>query len=353
MSLSNPSFETAGAFPGEASGWLVTIQNSLISLGLFVGDGMDTSYVESFEAGWPPELVGFGDFALEFVDGDLSNRREDGFEYEWGSLNVWEELVSVGDARFGEHAEVVTGRLAPWNLTAGQTLEISVGGVAQPTVTLLGVEFVDISQATAQELANAINFPGVAGLQAVTNLNLDGVILRSTAIGGGAVVRVTGGTTNVVLEFPTESAFGAAGDLVEGFELKWGEVVNDLSPPLSTASDEEFESGWSNDDYADEFVGPVLETAPVETFEDTSTLIDSGNDGATDATGIVFSSTSDVTFSIADVGRYLYRDGRPLAVIDFFVSPSSVRVDRTLPPEQSSIVFQLRSPPPWDYLSSI
>ena len=105
MSITNPSFELAGAQPGDASGWTRTVVSTYEEI---AGFGALNAPLETFEVEWGNEPVLF-----EFADADVARaiytdptppntRNAEGFEVLWGSNEGFQfELTSTEDAVFG------------------------------------------------------------------------------------------------------------------------------------------------------------------------------------------------------------------------------------------------------------
>ena len=102
---------------------------------------------------------------------------------------------------FQSEAVLRSGRSAPFTLGPGTTLEVSVDGGPTQTVTFNPLDFADISNATASEVAGAIN-SYTSGLYA-TALSSGEVVLRSNNRGDSSDLHVLGGTANPDLDFPT------------------------------------------------------------------------------------------------------------------------------------------------------
>lgn len=103
MSIANPSFETAGATPGQAASWTVSVVSSAESIAEFGTDALDGA--ERFESGWDNDAYLF---ALE--DGDIESAVFDelvgpsvvedfGHGWDGNELFLW-ELASVQAATF-------------------------------------------------------------------------------------------------------------------------------------------------------------------------------------------------------------------------------------------------------------
>lgn len=111
----------------------------------------------------------------------------------------------------GTAASVAAGTPAPYALVDGMTLQLRIDGGAEQRVTFAASDFVNVAQATAAEVAAAINASIVRG-KAVRGTD---VRIVSDTVGTSSRVEVTGGTANAVLNFPNSIAQGTGnvGDL--------------------------------------------------------------------------------------------------------------------------------------------
>lgn len=115
------------------------------------------------------------------------------------------------------HGSVECANAGPYVLVDGQTLTVKIDGqlVAQ-TITFHTADFVDISAATAAEVAAAITARITGATAAVTNTTK--VTITSSSTGASSSVEVTGGTSNAALGFDTNPhaapAFGSGGATV-------------------------------------------------------------------------------------------------------------------------------------------
>jgi len=102
-----------------------------------------------------------------------------------------------------------TAGAGPYVLADGLTLTYSVGGTAKPTITFATADFVDITAATALEVANGIN-KYAQGCRAYVNAGA-GVTMETNQRGTGASIQITGGTANAAgkLEFQAGAATGS------------------------------------------------------------------------------------------------------------------------------------------------
>lgn len=301
MSLSNGGFETAGTNAYDASGWTVTVSAPNATMFALwdtgIADFAETG-AETF-VGWGSFVTGFTGFFTDLSYGFFGlatdPRNVEDFEALWGSGPAT-TLVADNGADNG-----------PYTLADGQTLSISVNGVVQ-TVTLSAANFMNIADARAEELANAINLTLVYA-EAVLD---DGAIrLQTIDTGPSQSIQVTGGTALPFLPFtgvtyygtpvggpfiPTQEFSNARfdADLVEfeDFAYDWedpsganglgpdGDFVLDTDDSVRTLlihAADTFESGWGAYNlslgggvtYTDAaFTG----TGTIETFESTWTL---------------------------------------------------------------------------------
>jgi len=109
----------------------------------------------------------------------------------------------LGDATPGT---VLAGNAETYALVDGMTLSVSVDGGGAQVVTFLAVNFDDIAEATAVEVAASIT----AGLTGATAEDDGGAPrITSDVFGATSSVQVTGGTANAVLGFPTSLEVGS------------------------------------------------------------------------------------------------------------------------------------------------
>jgi len=109
-------------------------------------------------------------------------------------------------------ASRTSGNAETFALSNGETLTVDIDGTGVQTVEFLTGEFVDISNATAQEVANVIN----AKLTGAYSLDSGGnVVIASDTLGTDSSVDVTGGSANAALGFTTGiiSGTGDVGDI--------------------------------------------------------------------------------------------------------------------------------------------
>lgn len=129
--------------------------------------------------------------------GRLQISADDGFRFDF-SRRV-NPHPDVGSTFGGGFASLGAGSDGPYNLTSGDTLSVSGPGGAF-TVTFNGSDFADISQATADEIANVINAdPNVStsGMRAV--VSGERVFLQSLTNGASSSFTVSGGSSLGVL----------------------------------------------------------------------------------------------------------------------------------------------------------
>lgn len=113
---------------------------------------------------------------------------------------------SPATATFNATAAARTGAAtAPYTLANGQTLTVSIDGGAVQTITFLTSEFVDITNATAAEVAAVISAK-IVGAQA--DVSGGAPRIRSDRRGTSSGVNVTGGTANTELGFTTGNIAG-------------------------------------------------------------------------------------------------------------------------------------------------
>ncbi len=96
---------------------------------------------------------------------------------------------------FGSDHATLTGASGPYALADGDTLTVAVDGGAPVTITFAAADFADISQATAAEVAAAIEaqLPGVAALAEDGRLTL-----KSSTTGATSSLSVTAASSNAL-----------------------------------------------------------------------------------------------------------------------------------------------------------
>lgn len=124
-------------------------------------------------------------------------------------------------ATFAAAAEtLVSANTDPFALVDGQTLEIDIDGGATQTITFLTGSFVDIANATAEEVAAVIN-AGLVGASVVANAGA--VEITSDTRGTASSVDVTGGTAAAAFAFP--ASVGGTGDVADIDAVSYAEIA--------------------------------------------------------------------------------------------------------------------------------
>jgi hypothetical protein len=114
---------------------------------------------------------------------------------------------------------------APFALSAGATVIVSVDGGADQTVSFAAASFKNVGAATAQELVVALNAQ-LTGATASLDASPDCVVIESTTPGSASCVRFTGGTALTALGLyatAPEDRIGVApvvGCVADGVHLK-------------------------------------------------------------------------------------------------------------------------------------
>jgi hypothetical protein len=140
----------------------------------------------------PAVLLGAAPGPFVLTDGDLIRLSVD------GAADV--------DAVFnGSAAAVAAAGAGPYALADGMTLLVRIDNRLEQTVLFSSANFVDIANATAAEVAAAINAVIIGG-RATTPGSI--VRLASDTVGTASRVQVTGGTANAVLAFPGAASVG-------------------------------------------------------------------------------------------------------------------------------------------------
>lgn len=132
------------------------------------------------------------------------------------------EALGFSQARFkgmnpSTPAQVICGGAAPFNLNDGETLTLKIDGSATQIIDFNTGEFGDINNATAVEVAKAINTDIVGGVAYVIG---DKVQIESFTVGVNSEVQVTGGTSNPELGFPELPFSGESGAATPGRNLE-------------------------------------------------------------------------------------------------------------------------------------
>ena len=169
----------------------------------------------------PGVLLGAAAGPFVLVDGDLIRLAVD------GGADV--------DAVFnGSAAAMAAGGAGPYALADGMTLLLRVDNGLEQAVAFSSADFADITNATATEVAAAINAVIVSG-RATTPGGI--VRLASDTEGTSSRVQVTGGTANAVLAFPGAASAGGGNvanlRAVDVFEVKT--VVEAAMPTVVVA----------------------------------------------------------------------------------------------------------------------
>lgn len=110
-------------------------------------------------------------------------------------------------ATFNAAAAARVSAAETFTLTNGMTLTLTVDGGALQTIAFLTAEFVDISNATAEEVAAVINAKINGAFATVTGGGTT-VTITSDTRGTGSHINVTGGTANAELAFTTGDIAG-------------------------------------------------------------------------------------------------------------------------------------------------
>lgn len=106
-------------------------------------------------------------------------------------------------------ASRTAGGAGPYSLADQQTLTLAIDGGSAKTKTFDAGEFVDITQATAEEVKNSLNaFFASQGLGCAATVVAGAVKVTSNRRGSGSGVNITGGTANVGLAFTTGNVAG-------------------------------------------------------------------------------------------------------------------------------------------------
>lgn len=105
--------------------------------------------------------------------------------------------------------ESTNSESTPYALSNGMTLTVKIDGGSTQTITFLTASFVDITNATAEEVAAVINAGLIGGTATVTSAGTK-VTITSDRKGTGSHVQVTGGTANAsgALNFSTSVVDG-------------------------------------------------------------------------------------------------------------------------------------------------
>jgi phage tail sheath protein FI len=155
-----------------------------------------------------------GPFALQ--DGDILALGIDGAPEE--------NIIFNGMA-----ASIMAGGSGPFALSDGQTLTLRIDGGYEQTIVFSNGDFVDIGNATSQEIAEAINAHISAG-KAWPDLE-GGPTIASDTKGLSSRIIVTGGTANTALGFPTEEALGD-GNVADLLAVTIAEIASFVAGPV-------------------------------------------------------------------------------------------------------------------------
>lgn len=121
------------------------------------------------------------------------------FNFDTGETLILDtEAISPTTATFTAVAaarETQNTESTPFALANADVLTVKINGGAVQTVTFLTAEFVDITNATAEEIAAVIN-ASLSGGSASASTGGTKVTITSDKIGTGSSVEVTGGTAN-------------------------------------------------------------------------------------------------------------------------------------------------------------
>jgi len=135
-------------------------------------------------------------------------------------LNPSDTLIgSVGGAAdqtatvLATAASVECATAETYALTTGWTLTVKIDGGLVKTIAFLTAEFVDIANATAEEVAAVINAK-LPGAFAIASSSGTKVTITSDRRGTGSKVEVTGGTANAAFGFSTSEVVGT-GNVVD------------------------------------------------------------------------------------------------------------------------------------------
>jgi len=107
----------------------------------------------------------------------------------------------------GGNATIVSTLAEPFNFSGGETLDARVEGGSAQTATFLLSNFIDPSNATAEEVASVLS----ASLDGASAIAVSGYVhLLSDEVGDSVTMQVTGGDANTILGFPTTVATGSS-----------------------------------------------------------------------------------------------------------------------------------------------
>ncbi|MCB9834139.1 MAG: flagellar hook-associated protein FlgK [Planctomycetes bacterium] len=121
--------------------------------------------------------------------GRLSLAADPGSRFHFGGI-LTSDLAGNGSLGSSQ-ASLATAAGGPFNLSAGASFDISVDGGANQTITFSAAQFADISSATAEEVAAAINGSLVGAQAEVVG---DRLVIRSASSGATSGLSITDGS---------------------------------------------------------------------------------------------------------------------------------------------------------------
>jgi len=142
-----------------------------------------------------------------------------------------------------------TGIAGPWNLsTGGEILSVSVDGGQVQEITFETFMWLDPSVVTSEEMATALSALVSGGI--AEDDGAGGVYLRSQTSGDSSSLRVSGGTANTILGFPTEQSTGTSEGVldVENYTIERHNVYPEVAVHLTVESVEFVEDSLSDVD---------------------------------------------------------------------------------------------------------
>jgi hypothetical protein len=125
----------------------------------------------------------------------------------------------------GTTAEL-TSATGPFELVDGDTLLVRIDGGAEQTITFSTADFVDISAATASEIANVI-YQQLSEGSAFDSAGA--VVITRKTVGSAVRLEVTGGSAATVLQFPSGEVAGT-GTFANFDAISVGELISALAP---------------------------------------------------------------------------------------------------------------------------
>jgi len=153
-----------------------------------------SGYLEASGAPSPATVVGTLPAPFVLEDGDRLALSVDG--------GAEEEIVLNGVA-----ASVMAGGSGPFALADGQILTLRIDGGYEQSILFSTGDFVDIANATSEEVAASINAQ-ISGGKAWPDTE-GGPVIASDTKGMSSRILVTGGTANAALGFPTTEESGS------------------------------------------------------------------------------------------------------------------------------------------------